>query len=101
QAGDAAVGIVQVAEHNRVRRTRLLARGQDLAVANPPVLRLRPDAGGIDPLHAVGAFLHDTAAADGDVGVPRQLQAGRVPVLIEEVVEAAHLVGTVVRAVAG
>ena len=54
----------------------------------------------VDPLHAVGALLHHAAAAHGDVGVAPQLQARRVPVLIEQEVEAADLVGTVVRAVA-
>src|SRR5205814_1822934 len=40
------------------------------------------------------------AASYGDVGIPPQLQARRVPVLVEEEIEAADLVRAVIRAVA-
>ena len=55
----------------------------------------------VEPLHAVGALLHDAAGADRDVGVlghPDEL--GGVLRVVEEV-EAPDLVGAVVRAVAG
>src|SRR5207247_2802290 len=58
------------------------------------------DAGAADPLHAVGALLHDPAAAHGHVGVAHHLEGGGGPVLVQEEVEAPHLVGAVVRAVA-
>src|SRR5262245_13200968 len=84
---DAALGIVDVAEHDRVGRTRLLTRGLDLAVPDLAILFFRFDLRGVDPLHAVGALLHDAAAAHGDVGVSSELEARCVPVLIEEIVE--------------
>src|SRR5437868_1012985 len=96
QPGDAARRIVEIAEHDRVGRTGLLACGLDFAVANAPVLLFRFDPRAVDSLHAVRAFLHHAAAADGDVGIPAKLQARCVPVLIEEEIEAADFVGTVV-----
>ena len=72
--GDLAVGIVQVAEDDRLRRARRLAGGHDFAVADRPVLLLGLDARGVDALHAVRALLHHAAAADRDVGIAQQLQ---------------------------
>ena len=100
QLRDAAVRIVQVAEHDRLGRAGLLAGGLDLAVADAAVLASRRrSCARVDALHAVGALLHDAAAAHRDVGIAPQLEARRVPVLIEQEVEAAHLVRAVVRAV--
>ena len=81
-------------------RTRRLARRQHFAVANLAILELGRDAREVDALHAVGALLHHAAAADGDVRIARQLEAGRVPIRIQQEVEATDLVRTVVRAVA-
>src|SRR6185436_2301291 len=53
----------------------------------------------VDALHAVGALLHDPAAAHGHVRVLLELEAGGLVIGIEEEVEAAHLVGAVVGAV--
>src|SRR5262249_39937918 len=97
---DAAARIVEVAEHDRVSRARLLTRRLDLAVGYPAVPLLRFDLCGVDALHAVGAFLHHAAAANRDVGIPTELQARRVPVLIEKEVEASDFVRAVVGAVA-
>src|SRR5262249_48950170 len=77
-----------------------LAGGHHLAVADGAVVALRLDAGPVNALHAVGTLLHDTAAADGDLGVALQLQAFRGVVGVLEEVEAPDLVGAVVRAVA-
>src|SRR6185295_10610881 len=82
-------------------RTHLLAGGHDLAVLDLPPLVLRGDALLADPLHAVGALLHDPAAAHRHVGVAHHLVGGGGPVLVQEEVEAPHLVGAVVGAVAG
>ena len=81
ELGDAAVGIVDVAEDDRLGRAHRLAGRHDFAVANVAIFALRLDARGVDALHAVGALLHDAAAADGDVGVALQLELRRVPVL--------------------
>src|SRR6185312_1170001 len=97
---DAAVRIVDVAEDDRVGRARLLARGLDLPVADSAIVLLRLDLRAVDPLHAVRALLHHAAAADRDVGIARELEARRRPVLIEQEVEAADFVRTVVLAVA-
>ncbi len=53
----------------------------------------------VDALHAVGALLHHAAAADRDVRVPERVVALRIPVRIEQEVEAPDLVRAVVRAV--
>ena len=60
----------------------------------------RRDVGRAEALHAVGALLHDAAAAHGHFGVVEQTQTRRVVVRVLQEVEAAHLVGTVVGAVA-
>ena len=46
-----------------------LARGDDFTVADLPILALGVDARMVDALHAIGALLHDAAAAHGDVRV--------------------------------
>src|SRR6266568_7439593 len=95
-----ATGIVHVSEDDGFRRAGLLAGGLDLAFPDGPPLVPGVDAGSADPLHAVGALLHDPAAAHGHVGVAHHLESGGGPVLVQEEVEAPHLVGAVVRAVA-
>src|SRR5207342_378398 len=87
-------------EHDGLGRAHRLAGGDYLAVANLPVVTLGVDPRLIDALHAIGALLHHAAAAHGDIRIPRRVVALRVPVLIEQEVEAADLVGAVVRAVA-
>src|SRR5262249_6997417 len=98
---DAAFRIVDVSEHDRLGRADLLAGREDLAVSDRTVLLFRFDPRAIDALNAVGALLHDAAAADGDVGIARKLQALDLEILVEIEVESAHLVGAVVRAVPG
>ena len=105
QLGDAAFFVVDVAEDDRLRRAGLLAGGLQRAVddrrfdAVGDAVLLRVDAGVVDPLDAVGALLHDAAVADGHFGVAHQLQHRSFSILILEEIEAAHLVGAVVRAV--
>ena len=55
----------------------------------------------VDALHAVGALFHHAAAPHRDVRVPQRVVALGVPVGVEQEVEAANLVRTVVRTVAG
>src|SRR5947199_3393245 len=99
EPGHPALGVVDVSEDDRLARARLLASGLDLAVADRPPLVAGVDAHPLDALDAVRAFLHDAAAAHRDFRVSHQLEGGRAPVLVEEEVEAAHLVRAVVRAV--
>src|SRR5829696_1923031 len=99
QPGDAAFRIVQVAEYDGVGRTRRGARGDDFPVLDPAVVPLGVLPRVVDPLHAVGALLHHAAAAHGDVRIAQRLQTWCFPVLIEQEIEPAHLVGAVVRAV--
>ena len=54
-----------------------------------------------DALHAVAALLHHAAAAHRHIRVAHQLQALGLVIGVEQEVEAPHLVGAVVRAVAG
>src|SRR5215471_5324497 len=67
QLRNAAVRIVQVAEHDRVGGTRLLAGGLELAVTHAALLFFGADLRAGDPLHTVRALLHHAAAAHGDV----------------------------------
>jgi len=63
-------------------------------------LRFGIDAALIDALHAVGALFHDAAAAHADVRVAHHLVLRRVPILEEQEIKPAHLIWTVVLAVA-
>ena len=98
---DPARRVANIAKLDRRGGAGLLAGRLDVAVTKLAPRELRIDLRPVDPLRAVGALLHDAARADRDVRVHRELEdVGRVLGEVEEV-EAAHLVGTVVRAVAG
>src|SRR5439155_25424956 len=97
---DPAGSVANVAELDGRGGTGLLAGGPDVAVMNLVPRKLRVDLRAIDPLHAVRALLHHAPRTNRDVGVHRELHnVGRVLGEVEEI-KAAHLVGTVVRAVA-
>jgi len=101
QAHDAAGGVVDVAEDNGQRGADGLAGGDNFTVAHLPHFLLCSDASFVDPLDTISAFLHDAAAAHGDVGIAHELQdRGRFVIELEEV-EAAIFVWTVVGTVAG
>src|SRR5207244_5818279 len=91
--------VLQVAERDRLRRTGLLAGGDDVAIPHRPVLAPSPILARDDPLQTHRALLHDAELADGDVRVQLHLEwRGPLP---PEPVEAAHLVGAVVATVPG
>src|SRR6516165_856286 len=71
ELGHLGVGIVDVTEHDRLRRARLLAGSHDLAVPDDAILSLRLYLDFLDALHAVGALLHDPPAANTDVRIPQ------------------------------
>ena len=74
----------------------------DFAVANLAVFLFRLDLGGVDALHAVGAFFHHAAAAHRDIGVLLQLRGSRVSKIgVLEEIEPAHFVRAIVGAIAG
>ncbi len=95
-----ALGVVQVAERDRLRRAGALAGRADVAVPDATIFELGGDAGGRDALRAVRALLHHATAAHRDLGVARHLERLGVPVGVEQEVEPPHLVRAVVRAVA-
>ena len=95
------VPIVNVAKKDRLRGAGGLTGGDDFAVANLPVFFLRLDLGGVDALHAVGAFFHDAAAAHRDVGISQRLQAWGFKIGILEKIKPAHFVRAIVGAIAG
>ena len=98
---DPARSVPKIAELDGRGGAGLLAGRLDVAVTKLAPRELRIDLHPIDPLRAVGALLHDAPRANRDVRVHRELEdVGRVLGEVEEI-EAAHLVGTVVRAVAG
>src|SRR5262245_1073706 len=100
QLRHAAVRVVDVAEYDRLGRAGRLAGGLNLAVPHPAVLDFGRDLGAHDALEAERAFLHHAARTDGDFRVARELQAGRVPIPVKQVVEPANFPGAVVGAVA-
>src|SRR5450755_642245 len=65
QLGRPALGIVQVAEHDGLRGTRLLACRPDHSVARNLTAPPGPGLALLDALHAEAAFLHDPARPDG------------------------------------
>src|SRR5262249_49940930 len=91
--------VLQVAERDRLGRARLLAGRDDVAVAHGALLVARAVLAGDDALDAHRALLHHAELADRHVGVQLDLERRRELVL--EPVEAPHVVGAVVAAVAG
>src|ERR1051325_5064914 len=100
QLCDAALRVVRIAEDDGLRRAHGLTGGDDLAVTYRSALFFGFDLRHLNALYAVGAFLHHTARAHGHFRVTHQLIGWRVEILVEQEVEAPHLVRTVVRAVA-
>src|SRR5262249_5988589 len=96
QLGHPAVGIFQVAEHDRLRGTGLLASRLDDTIAGKPA---RFALGILDSLHAEGAFLHDAARPHGHIRVQGQILQKIVMSVIKPI-EAPYLVRTVIGAVA-
>src|SRR5690606_10647151 len=94
-----AVRIGQIAERDRLRRAYLLASGLHLSVDDGAVVHLRLDACRVDPLDAVGAFLHDAARSNAHIRIAQEPQARRLEVGVLIEIEIADLVGAVVRAV--
>src|SRR5438876_821285 len=98
--------VVQVAEHDRLRRAGLRARGRDVAVLHFSILEPRPVLGTADPLHAEGALLHHALLPHRDVGIEQHVERVRpalpLPTMLGVVVpvEVADLVRTVVGAIA-
>src|SRR5512146_750604 len=97
QLHDLAVGIVHIAKDDRSRRACLLARRQNCAIlrTRPTSLSFRLNTRTCDSLDTVGALLHHTSAAYRDLGIAHELQLHRVPILIEQEVEAAYLLRAV------
>src|SRR5690349_16826079 len=102
QSVDATRRIVHIAEVDRLGRTSSLTRSDDLAVAHFAVFQLRLNLRVLNALHAVSALLHHATTTHTHFGIAHQLISRRVPVLIKEEVEPAHLVravvGTILRA---
>src|SRR4051794_34547974 len=70
---DRTLRVGEVAEADGVSRARLLAGGHHFALADAAVLDVRLHLSRLDPLDAVGAFLHDPATAHRHVGVALRL----------------------------
>src|SRR5205085_292545 len=98
QLGDRARLVLEVAEGDRLRRARLLAGGEDVAVPHAALLvTMRVVLAGDDPLYAHRALLHDAELAHGDIGVELHVERRREIVVVP--VEPTHVVRTVVAAV--
>ena len=125
---DARLRIADVAKNDRFRRASLRAGAREGIARDQRFVRrarahVRGDLGFLDPLHAIGAFLHHAAHPHGDVRILLQLHrvrraflgqrpeiflidrepgdlflADRALVVIEEI-KAAHLERAVVRAI--
>src|SRR5215471_12350857 len=90
-----------VAEDDRLGRAGRLAGGSYLAVPHVAALFFGLDLGVHDALDAERAFLHHAARSDGDFRIARHFQTRRVPIAVQQIIEAAHFPGAVVRTVAG
>ena len=101
---DSRLWVPNVAKHDRLSRTALLARRNDLSVTDvatfferSPIFRIT------NALHAKGTLLHDAIRADGNVWVPlpghrlRHIFV-RVPIPVEDPNLIGAVVGTVSRA---
>ncbi len=96
--GDGRFGVEDVAEDDGAGGAALGAGGGDLAVLDEAPLVLGVVPGGVNALDAEGALLHHPSRAHRQIGIehlPCRLRS-----FVPPPVEAAHLVGTVVRAVA-
>src|SRR5690242_4765571 len=67
--------VIEVAKHDRLRRTNCLARREYLAVSQWTILALGGDAAPNDSLQAVIALLHHAAHANRDFWIPLRVQA--------------------------
>ena len=83
-----------------MRGAGLCAGRNDGAIGDGLILFIGFDARPVDALHAVSAFFHDAAAADGHFRIAHELELRSFPVLEAQEVEAAHFIRTVIRAVA-
>ena len=100
QFGHAAVRVVGIAKDDGLGRAGSFARGHNFAVGDWAILLFRLDARVVDALHAVRALFHNAAAAHGHFRIAQQLERRRLPILEAQEIEAAHLVGAVVRTIA-
>src|SRR5579872_800957 len=90
--------IVEVAEHDRVSRTRLLAGCFDRAIARDLLARFA--LGFLDALHAESALFHHAPRTHRDIRVEDEILEDVVVSIIKPI-EPPHFVGAVVGAVAG
>src|SRR5438105_1040325 len=99
QLGNAAIGIIGVAENDGLRGASLFAGRGDGAVGNGLILFVCFDACFVDVLDALASILHDAATTDGHFRIAHELELRSFPVLEAQEIEAAHFIGTVVRAI--
>src|SRR5215813_1852623 len=98
QLGGIALVVLDVAEGNGPRGARLLAGGQDVAVAHGALLVARVVLAGHDALDAHRVLLHDAELTDRHVGIELDLERlGPLPVVP---VEPPYVIRTVVATVA-
>src|SRR5690606_21474761 len=91
------VFVLEGAELNGAGRARLLTGRDHFTGPNRRAFDAGANLRRADALHAVRAFLHHAALPHGDLGISLHAR-GRLVARVLEVVEAADLVGTVVRA---
>ena len=83
--GHAAIRIVHIAKHDRIRRARGLAGRDDIAVLNRFAADFGIDLRAANSLDAVGALFHNAAAANRDIRIATQLQTlGRKVGVLQE-----------------
>src|SRR5712692_3346960 len=106
QLVDPRVVVVEIAEDDRFRRTGLLARGHDVAIADVAILESRLTLRTTDALDAERALFHHALLAHRDIGIEqhRQRLGPRLPLAVAlrvvVTIEVADLVRAVVGAVA-
>ena len=107
-----AILVFFVSEDDGLSRTGLLASRHDVTVSKFSCRLLRLNACLVNALNAVRALLHNSTASDRDIGIVEHSEKRNswfviyanvklsLVIRVVEVVEASHLVGAVVRAVA-
>src|SRR6185436_2593240 len=93
------IRIVDIAKHNRLRWASGLTRCDNFSIANLSIFFFCGNARSIDALHTIGAFFHDTATADTDVGIALHLNRRGIPILEEVEVETSDFVWAIIRAI--
>src|SRR5262245_60699610 len=84
--------IVYIAKLNCAGGTSCLASGDNFTICNMSILFLGRNPRGINALHTVSAFLHDSTHADCHIWILQEAQHGWIIMRIVEEIESPHFI---------